>query len=60
VEESCHAMNEALRKIGGEGDNEIEIFALAEVRRFRNGHSRRLAQDYGKIDSVRAFNFASS
>jgi hypothetical protein len=31
----------------------IEIFALAEVRRFRKGHSRRLAQDYGKIDSVR-------
>ena len=48
MEESYHAMKWGSPQIRRGGDNEIEIFAVAEVRRFRNGHRRRLAQDYGK------------
>ena len=38
----------------------LEIFAFSGFRRFRNGHGRRLRQDYGKVDSVKTPNFASS
>jgi len=33
--------------------DEIESFAVAEFREFRNSHSRQLASDYGKVDIIR-------